>query len=71
VVSAKLNALVKGKERTLSAGEELLVSPGTPHRWWNTTDEEVHIEHVVSPMKAHRNKLSIYGSTHKNLASLP
>jgi quercetin dioxygenase-like cupin family protein len=49
VVSGKLNALVNGKERTLSAGEELIVSPGTPHRWWNTTDEEVQIEYVVSP----------------------
>ncbi len=49
VVSGKLNALVNGKERTVSEGEELIVSPGTPHRWWNTTDEEVHIEYVVSP----------------------
>ncbi len=49
VVSGELNALVNGKERTVSEGEELIVSPGTPHRWWNTTDEEVHIEYVVSP----------------------
>jgi len=49
VVSGKLNALVNGKERTVSEGEELILSPGTPHRWWNTTDEEVQIEYVVSP----------------------
>jgi len=49
VVSGKLNALVSGKERTVAEGEELIVSPGTPHRWWNTTYDEVHIEYVVSP----------------------
>lgn len=49
IVSGRLNALVNGEERTLSQGEDLIVSPGTPHRWWNTTDEEVHIEYVFSP----------------------
>lgn len=49
VASGKLNALVDGKERTVAEGEELIVRPGTPHKWWNTTGEEVHIEYVVQP----------------------
>ncbi|MDQ7053772.1 MAG: cupin domain-containing protein [candidate division KSB1 bacterium] len=49
VVSGQLHALVNGKERMVSEGEELIVPPGTAHRWWNTTDDEVHIEYVVSP----------------------
>lgn len=49
VISGKLNALVDGKERIVAEGEELIVPPGTPHKWWNTTDEKVHIDYVVQP----------------------
>lgn len=49
VVSGTLSAQVGGARRTCGPGEELVVAPGTPHRWWNETDEEVEIEFRVSP----------------------
>ena len=38
-----------GEERTLGAGEELTVSAGTFHRWWNPGREEVRVRTRVEP----------------------
>ena len=38
-----------GEERTLGAGEEVTVVPGTWHRWWNAGDDEVRIRGRVEP----------------------
>jgi quercetin dioxygenase-like cupin family protein len=49
VLSGTLSTRVGGSERTVEAGEGFVVSPGTPHRWWNDTDEEVRISYEVRP----------------------
>lgn len=38
-----------GEERTVGAGEELAVAPGTWHRWWNAGEDEVRISVRVEP----------------------
>ncbi len=38
-----------GQERTLEAGDQLAVAPGTPHRWWNDGEDEVQIRVRVEP----------------------
>mgnify|MGYP000082402295 CR=1 FL=1 len=43
VLSGSLDLLVAGHERRLKAGESLIVPKGTPHRWWNGSDEEAHV----------------------------
>ncbi len=43
VLSGSLNLLVGGQERRLEAGESLVVPKGTPHKWWNESDEEAHV----------------------------
>lgn len=49
IVSGRLSARVAGSRGTYGPGEELVVPPGTAHRWWNDTDETVEIEAVVRP----------------------
>lgn len=49
ILSGKLTARVAGREQAFGPGEEIVVPPGTPHRWWNETDEQVVIEYQVSP----------------------
>lgn len=49
VVSGTLSARVAGSERTYGPGEEIVVPPGTPHRWWNDTGKPVELEFRVSP----------------------
>jgi mannose-6-phosphate isomerase-like protein (cupin superfamily) len=49
VISGSLATRVAGRQRTYGFGEEFTVPPGTPHRWWNETDEAVGIEYRVSP----------------------
>lgn len=41
--------LLDGEERTLSAGDEATVAPGTWHRWWNPGEGEVRIGVRVEP----------------------
>jgi mannose-6-phosphate isomerase-like protein (cupin superfamily) len=35
VLDGELATRIAGNERTLTAGEELTVTPGVPHDWWN------------------------------------
>lgn len=49
IVSGHLTARVGGSEGVFAAGEEIRVAPGTPHRWWNRTDEPVELEFHVTP----------------------
>jgi mannose-6-phosphate isomerase-like protein (cupin superfamily) len=41
--------LLDGEERTLVAGDETTVAPGTWHRWWNPGEEEVRARVRVEP----------------------
>ena len=49
VISGELATRVDGDERTLTADEELTVSPGTPHDWWNAADVEAQVLVELTP----------------------
>lgn len=49
VRSGRIAFLLDREERTIGAGEEVSVAPGTWHRWWNAGDEEVRIRARVEP----------------------
>jgi hypothetical protein len=50
VTSGELTVIVgKEPERTLRAGEEVLLAPGVPHVWWNPGDEPVEVEIEYEP----------------------
>lgn len=49
VVSGTLKLAVRGEERTLREGDEVVIEAGTPHRLWNDADEEVRFEAVIEP----------------------
>jgi len=42
-VSGTLGVQVGEERRRLGEGEEAVVAPATPHRWWNDADEEAHV----------------------------
>jgi quercetin dioxygenase-like cupin family protein len=42
-VSGTLGVQAGEEHRSLGEGEEAVVPPGTPHRWWNDADEEAHV----------------------------
>ena len=43
VLSGTLGVQVGEEHRSLGEGEEAVVSPGTPHRWWNDADQEARV----------------------------
>jgi mannose-6-phosphate isomerase-like protein (cupin superfamily) len=43
VKSGRITMHIAGQEQTLTAGEEVTVPPATPHIWWNSGDEGLHI----------------------------
>ena len=52
VVSGVMHALVGGtghREVRLGPGESVVIPPGTPHRWWNGGQEELHVVAEVRP----------------------
>jgi quercetin dioxygenase-like cupin family protein len=40
--------LIDGRMRTVIAGEQVTIAPGTWHRWWNASDDDVHARACVS-----------------------
>ncbi len=42
-LSGTLGVQIKEERRSLGEGEEAVVAPGTPHRWWNEAYEEAHV----------------------------
>jgi quercetin dioxygenase-like cupin family protein len=49
IVTGTLTARVAGAQREYGPGEEIVVPPGTPHRWWNTTDQPLEVDFDVRP----------------------
>jgi quercetin dioxygenase-like cupin family protein len=49
VISGMLRGRVAGKELTSGPGERVVVPKGTPHVWWNSGDEELHVLVEVRP----------------------
>jgi quercetin dioxygenase-like cupin family protein len=49
VISGTLRGRIAGKELTSDPGEIIVVPNGTPHVWWNSGDEEMHVLVEVRP----------------------
>jgi quercetin dioxygenase-like cupin family protein len=49
VISGMLHGRVAGKELTSGPGETVVVPRGTPHVWWNSGDDELHVLVEVRP----------------------
>lgn len=49
VKAGRITFALNGEERTLAAGEQVSVVPGTWHRWWNAGQEEVQIRVRIEP----------------------
>ena len=49
ILSGSLNFRIGGQEQHLKAGESLVIPKGTPHNWWNESDEEAHALEELRP----------------------
>jgi mannose-6-phosphate isomerase-like protein (cupin superfamily) len=49
VRAGRITFTIDEQERTLGAGDQLAVAPGTWHRWWNAGEDEVLIRVSVEP----------------------
>lgn len=47
VLSGRMGVRARGEERFLEAGEEVVVSPGTPHTFWNASQSGEVLHHTV------------------------
>ena len=62
ILSGSLDFRVGGQERRLEAGESLLIPKGTPHNWWNASDEEAHALVELRPaLRSEELFANIYG----------
>lgn len=43
VISGTLRGRIAGKESTTGPGEKVVVTAGTPHVWWNSGNDEMHV----------------------------
>ena len=49
VLAGTAGILIAGGERRLSVGEDLVIAPGTPHRWWNGGTDELQLRTEFRP----------------------
>lgn len=49
VIAGTLHGRVAGKELSRGQGEIIVVPKGTPHVWWNSGDDELHVRVEVRP----------------------
>lgn len=49
VITGTLRGRSAGQELTRGPGEKLVVPAGTPHVWWNTGNDELHVLGEVRP----------------------
>jgi hypothetical protein len=62
VLSGSLNFRIGGQEQLLTAGESLLIPKGTPHNWWNESNEEAHALVELRPaLRSEELFANIYG----------
>jgi quercetin dioxygenase-like cupin family protein len=62
ILSGSLDFRVGGQERRLEAGESLLIPKGTPHNWWNASEEEAHALVELRPaLRSEELFANIYG----------
>ena len=48
-VAGTLHGRIAGKELTAGPGDIIVVPQGTPHAWWNSGDDELHVLVEVRP----------------------
>ncbi len=62
ILSGSLDLRIGGHERRLKAGESLLIPKGTPHNWWNASNEEAHALVELRPaLRSEEFFANIYG----------
>src|SRR5215207_1818304 len=62
ILSGSLDFSIGGQERRLEAGESLLIPKGTPHNWWNESNEEAHALVELRPaLRSEELFANIYG----------
>ncbi len=62
ILSGALDFRIGDQERRLAAGESLLIPKGTPHNWWNASDEEAHALVEIRPaLRSEELFANIYG----------
>jgi quercetin dioxygenase-like cupin family protein len=49
VRAGRVTFVLDGEERTVAAGEQLSVAPGTWHRWWNAGQDEMQVRVRIEP----------------------
>lgn len=49
VIAGTLRGRVAGRELSSGPGETIVIPKGTPHVWWNSGDEELHVVVEVRP----------------------
>jgi quercetin dioxygenase-like cupin family protein len=71
LLSGSLDFYIRGQERRLEAGESLLIPKGTPHNWWNASNEQAHALVELKPaLRSEGLFANIYGLSSEN-GSLP
>ena len=62
VLSGSLDFRIGGQEQRLEAGESLVIPKGTPHHWWNESNEEAHALVELRPaLRSEELFANIYG----------
>ena len=62
LLSGSLDFHIGGQERRLEAGENLLIPKGTPHNWWNASNEKAHALVELNPaLRSEELFVNIYG----------
>jgi len=62
LLSGSLDFRIAGQERRLEAGESLIIPKGTPHHWWNASDEQTHALVELRPaLRSEELFANIYG----------
>lgn len=62
VLSGSLDFRIGGQERHLKAGGNLVIPKGTPHNWWNESNEEAHALVELRPaLRSEELFANIYG----------
>lgn len=49
VISGAMTSKVGGREQPVPAGGEASVPAGTPHKWWNPAEGELHVRTQLRP----------------------
>jgi mannose-6-phosphate isomerase-like protein (cupin superfamily) len=60
VRSGRITFVLEGEQRTLEAGDDITVAPGTWHHWFNPADHEVHLAVSVEPALHFEDAIAVF-----------